>query len=406
MDPSTVSALWRTSKARAAGHASSLGDVSDFSRPRKVALVVERYAPHPGGIELHVQELARHLRAAGHEVHVLTTFPGPDLVDSIPVHRLRVPLFPIWKVAFTPRGILPLDQLLRRERYDVLHGHHSVFSPAVACAAYLAQRMGTTTVMTFHSLLRGYATAFRLLDRWVNWSDWPVALTAVSKSVAADVRSVVRDRPVDVLANGVDAEYWSVAPAPRTPGEVRIVTVMRITPRKRPRALVEMLARVRERLRDGPRLRVHWIGDGPDRPAVERLIRRLGLHDVVELAGSLTRAAIRDAYARADLFVLPSIEESFGLAALEARCVGLPVVAMAAGGAAAFIRDGQEGLLAGSDAEMVACLVRLISDQEVRASIAQHNRSTPPPYRWSDVVTEHLRVYGRAAAAVSQSLGF
>ncbi|MBI4539900.1 MAG: glycosyltransferase family 4 protein [Gemmatimonadetes bacterium] len=370
----------------------------DFSRPRKIALVSEHYLPRFGGIELHVHDLALQLRRAGHSIRVITTFPGPERIDSIHVHRFRVPLFPIWKVAYTPRGILALEDLLRRERFDVVHGHYSVFSPAVACAAYVAQRTGMATVLTFHSVLRGYIPAFSLMNRWFRWSAWPVAFSAVSELAAADVRRLVGGRRVHVLPNGVDPDFWAVRSEPRADREVRVVAVMRLTPRKRPRALLEMIARVRELVPSEPPLRVHLIGDGPERPAVERLIARLGLADVVELAGRQTRAAIREAYARADVFVLPSVEESFGIAALEARCAGLPVVAMAVGSIGEFIRHGEEGLLARSDAEIVTSLARLVRDAELRASMALRNRGRPPPYSWDDVLAEHLRVYEQAAA--------
>jgi glycosyltransferase involved in cell wall biosynthesis len=118
------------------------------------------------------------------------------------------------------------------------------------------------------------------------------------------------------------------------------------------------------------------------------------------LLGFRTREEIRDVFREADVFVLPTIEEAFGIAALEARAAGLPVVAMSSGGVPEIIRHGVEGLLAASDAELAAHLVTLVRDPALRARIAAHNRDTLPPDRWSDVVARHLRVYELARERV------
>jgi len=359
----------------------------------RVALVADHYAPHLGGIESHVQALAQHLGERGHHVQVITTYPGPELLDSVNVRRVRVPLVPVWNIAYTPAGIRKLETLFVTERFDVVHSHHSVFSPAAACAAFVSQRLGLRTVCTFHSVLRGYTPALSLIDRWSGWSRWPVTYSAVSSSVAADVRRLVPGRTVPILANGVDAAYWRVTPSPRSADRIRIVSTMRLAPRKRPRALIDMIAALRQALPAGIAIDVSIIGDGPERSAIEKRVSALGLSDIITMTGRLSRVQVRDAYANADLFVLPTIEESFGLAALEARCAGLPVVALRASGTAGFIRHGTEGLLAEDDSGLIHAMARLATDDDVLQSIAAHNRNTPAPFQWADVLADHERVY-------------
>src|SRR4029079_830778 len=120
----------------------------------------------------------------------------------------------------------------------------------------------------------------------------------------------------------------------------------------------------------------------PLRTSVQRAIARFGLAQHVQLLGLQTREALRDLFAQSDLFVLPTIRESFGLAALEARCAGLPVVAMQASGVASLIEHEREGLLAHDDIDLVNHVAALVSDRELRAAIADHNRRTTPPYDW------------------------
>ena len=100
------------------------------------------------------------------------------------------------------------------------------------------------------------------------------------------------------------------------------------------------------------------------------------------------------------MFVAPANLESFGIAALEGRCAGLPVVAKEQTGIREFITHGREGLLAASDDDMVVQLTRIISDHDLRMTMAEHNRSTPSPVDWSDVVTKNVEAYRLAMTLV------
>jgi glycosyltransferase involved in cell wall biosynthesis len=238
-------------------------------------------------------------------------------------------------------------------------------------------------------------------DRVVGWTRWRALHTAVSPFVADEVAQAAAraGHPVQtqVLPNGIHPRAWAVARrAPATPGELRVASVMRLAGRKRPRALVEIAAAVRAALPDGMRFNLRVAGDGPERAAVERDIRRYQLGGTVELLGWQPRQAVRALYAASDVFVLPSILESFGIAALEARCAGLPVVALRRAGPAAFVRDGVEGLLADDDAGLAAALVRLATDDRLRASIARHNRITHPAETWDAVLARHEAAYAEA----------
>jgi glycosyltransferase involved in cell wall biosynthesis len=119
---------------------------------------------------------------------------------------------------------------------------------------------------------------------------------------------------------------------------------------------------------------------------------------VIELCGARTRTEIRALFSDSDVFVLPAVRESFGLAALEARCAGLPVLAMAASGVAEFIHHAREGALAQSDTELATHIAALAADPERRRAMAAHNRSTPTRFDWPQVVESHVAVYREAIA--------
>lgn len=366
--------------------------------PLRVGIVSDCYVPRLGGIEMQAHDLARNLQASGHEVVAITPTAGPAVVDGVRVRRMDVPLLP-FDVPFTPRTFRLATDLLLAERVDVAHFHGGLASPLAYLAARRAQRLGIPTVITVHCMWSYATPVFAVLDRAVHWSRWPVVLSAVSDVAAEPLRRITGPEvPVTVLPNGIDDAAWRVTPRPRDPSTVTVVSVMRLAPRKRPRQLLAMVRRVHEGLPPGLRLRMVIIGDGPERPQLEKYVRTNGLSEVVELVGRRTRDEIRGYFADADVFVAPANLESFGIAALEARCTGLPVVAKARTGIREFVTHGREGLLASTDADMVTQLDRLVRDAELRATITDHNRSTPSPVDWSVVVERNVAAYRDAIA--------
>jgi glycosyltransferase involved in cell wall biosynthesis len=269
-------------------------------------------------------------------------------------------------------------------------------------AAPVVAAEGVPMVVTVHSLW-GYATpVFAALDRLVGWSRWPAVLTAVSDVAAEPLRRIAGPgTPIGVLPNGIDAAAWHVAdPQPREPDDVLLAAVMRLAPRKRPLPLLRILRQVREQVPSSVRLRVMIVGDGPQRPAMERYLDRHALSSWVELTGRLDRARLQELYGRVDVFVAPARLESFGIAALEARAAGLPVVAMARAGIREFVRPGIEGLLAADDRGLADAVARLARDPALRAGIADHNRTHPPAMTWPRVLEACDQAYGRAAELV------
>ena len=370
------------------------------ARPLRIGLVSDCYVPRLGGIEMQVHDLAQQLQRAGHEVVVITPTPGPNFVDGVRVQRIDVPLLP-FDIPFTRRAFRSVGRLLTSERVDVAHFHGGIVSPMTYVAAGAAARAGIPSVVTLHCVW-GYATPiFAGLEKLTSWGDWPVVFSGVSEVAAAPIRRIVGpDRPVVVLPNGIANEAWRVEPIRHDPSTVTLVSVMRLAPRKRPMHLLRMIRRVVDRLPADLRLRVIIVGDGPERPQLEKYLRANGLTETVELVGRRTREEIRAIFATADAFVAPANLESFGIAALEARCAGLPVVAKAETGIREFVQHGREGLLATSDDDMVVQLARIVSDAELRDRMTAHNRSTPSPVDWSDVVRRNVEAYELAMTLV------
>jgi glycosyltransferase involved in cell wall biosynthesis len=364
----------------------------------RVALACDWFLPRVGGIELHLRDLALTLRAAGVDARIVTTTRGAPVVDGVPVHRMHAPLLLGAGVAYLPGMLHEVERLVRHEAFDVVHAHASIVSPLAFASAIAARRAGLASLVTFHSMLHRSSFLLGASESLFSWSERGVVLSAVSSVVAAQVARWIPGANVGVLPNGLDTRFWR-APGQVAPGsEIVFVSAIRLSRKKRPLRLVRAFADAVRFVAGTPSMRLVVAGVGPDAAPMRRLADELGVGDRVELPGQLSRAALRDLYARAHAFVLPSERESFGIAALEARTAGLPIVAMLASGVRDFVRQGVDGLLARDDAELSRHIARLALDAPFREYVRHRNSVTTPPYDWSDVRALHLDFYALAAA--------
>lgn len=374
-------------------------------RPLRIAFVGDWFLPRLGGIELQMRDLALKLMERGHQVEVICGVPGPDSQDRIPIRRVPGPRLPGAGIAVTPGVFRALRATIAERRYDVVHVHAGIIAPIAHRAIQIAIDSRLPAVATFHSVLAYYDVPMRLLDRIFGYGASHVGFAAVSTVAAEAMRPLTGGAPIAVIANGIDLEAWRPArEAVRPPAPpVEFVSVSRLEPRKRPRHLVEAFARAVAGLPPGS-ARLTLVGDGGERPAIERRIERLGLAEAVVLAGSLPREAIRDILGRSHVFALASKYESFGIAALEGLSSGLPVVTMAMSGARDFLQHGANALLAQDDDDFAAQLRSLIVDPELRARLAEGAAARPDGVDWADVVPRYEAEYRAAIARVGSRL--
>lgn len=360
----------------------------------RIALATDWFPPRRGGIESQLLQLATGLSERGHDVHVLTTTPGPELANGFHVHRLPGSL-PFIDAALSPVMLAGLWRELQAD-YDVVHSHVSVVSPLAYAAALRAHAQEMPGVVTFHSILRLKRLLLRAGNDVFGFAANGTVWTAVSDLVAAQLSSAI-ETDVIVLPNGIDRTFWAPWSERRAGDTITFVTAMRLHSKKRPRALVRAFLEAARHTSQPVQLRI--IGDGPERVGVEREVAENGpqTNARVDVLGWFTPAEVKSELQRADAFVLPSRREAFGIAALEAAAMGVPVITMAESGSREFIRDEVDGLLCRDDAALAEAIRRYVTDPKLRARLSSAQRDLDR-YEWPRVLDAHEQAYRRAIA--------
>lgn len=377
----------------------------------KVALLSDCYPPRLGGIERQVHDLAHHLAAAGHTVEVFTATAGPagerggaSTVEAeagspgVRVHRMALAL--PGGVPVNPFAAPEVRRRLDAGGFDVAHAHLGVVSPFASDLVGVALAAGLPVAATFHCVLGPALPAVRLAGSVRRWARRGVALSAVSRMAADQVARAAGGADVAevaVLNNGIDVGWWAPAAVRPQREDVHVVTAMRLVSRKRPLSLLAALHRARALLDPAVPLRATIAGEGPQRRAMEAFLRARGM-GWVALPGRLDREGLRALHHDGDLYVSAARLEAFGIAALEARAAGLPVVAPRGTGVDDIVAHGGDGLLVDGDEELAVAVAGLAADRARREGMQAHLLAVAPRQAWPATVAATLAEYRRAGA--------
>jgi len=355
----------------------------------RITHVSDCFAPRTGGIETQVLGLARAQIRSGDQVRVITATSGPPFTE-FPVDRLSFPV--PFDLPIHPRTYRGVTRLLNENPPEVVHVHAGVLSPFAWSATRAAHDLGLPTLVTIHSVWGSLARPmFGISGAWLKWNR--VAMSAVS-DVAAEHMKASLGVDIDVVPNGIDPVVWArggVADWEARP--LQLVSVLRIAPRKRTGALLQILKELRSL---GVDAHLNIIGDGPERSMWERKARKADLP--ITFLGRLGPAELKLVLERSQIFIQPSVKESFGIAALEARANGLAVLARSGTGTQTFIADGIDGRICDSDTGMALAIKYWDTNRTSLHTILEHNAQIPPKYSWSEIDHRVRAAYQRAIA--------
>jgi len=362
--------------------------------------VADSFAPDVGGIERQVETLVRHQMAQGHDVTVITAVAeSAELDGELDVARSAKGRW--LTVAFPWRNRRMVANVLDGRPIDVVHAHFTVISPMAIYVTRAAGRRGIPVAATVHSLWWQVAAATRISTLPFGWGRMRAAWSGVSSVAAGHVRRTLRSvQQVSVVPNLVDAQWWRAGmPQQREASDtLRMVLVGRLKKRKHVDEFIDVLAQVRQRVPGGTKVSVNIVGEGPRRADLQQQIDTLGLTDWVSLLGHRDSAGVRELHHRSELFIASSRQESFGIAAFEARAAGLPVIGYRGNGLADYIANGSDGILVTDREEMVQALVALIQNPDELRRLLE-NTTTEPPSITPEYATRAVEdLYARARA--------
>jgi N-acetyl-alpha-D-glucosaminyl L-malate synthase BshA len=370
-----------------------------------------------GGSGVVASEIALSLAAGGHTVHVFSDERPGRLVEAngrVQFHGVELRAYP--QLKDSPYALALTSKIVgvaRRDGLDVVHAHYAI---PHAISAYLARQVlaegavaPPAIVTTLHGTditLVGSDPSFLPLTRFsILQSDAVTTPSAWLAEATHQLLGVPRDRAIEVIPNFVDTARFAPAPAgaagaARPPDRRRVlIHVSNFRPLKRIGDVIAIFAEARRRLPAAPP--VLWlVGDGPDRESIQKQVADLGLTAHVQFLGE--RIDLPGLLRQADLFLLPSESESFGLAALEAMACAVPVVGARVGGIPEVVTDGETGLLApvGDVAAMAAQVVRLLGDDALRDRFAHAARARAATvFPLQPTVARYEALYRRLLAA-------
>ena len=357
--------------------------------------------PTHGGSGVVATELGKHLAERGHEVAFISYDTPLRLADppaNVSYHEVEIEQYPLLKhFPYTLALASKMAEVARMKRLEILHAHYAIpFGAAALLAKEVVADMPLKVVMTLHGTditLVGNNASFRPMTKLaIEKAD---GVTVVSEFLKQETyRQFGVKRDLEVIYNFIDPHRHATGPLCENLKKDKkvLMHISNFRPVKRIRDVIAIFSRVAAVID----ARLILAGDGPEAPVARQLAEELGVSDRVTFVGVVDTVA--SLLACADLFLLPSETESFGLAALEAMASGVPVITTDVGGLPEVVEDGLTGYLApvGDVERMAEYAISLLRDEKEweRFSQAARDRAAAR-FDYRTIVPKYEALYRR-----------
>jgi len=358
--------------------------------------------PTQGGSGVVASELALGLAKKGHEIHIVSyalPFRLRTFQQNVFVHEVEVSSYPLFKYPPYALGLATkLVELTEAYGLELIHAHYAV---PHAASAYLAKQILNSqkikTITTLHgtdiTLVGADQSFYRVIKFTIEKSD---GVTAVSKYLRQrTIEEFDIQREIRVIYNFVDSKRLAQNNTACTredyapKGEKILMHVSNFRPVKRVGDVVRIFARVHEKMPS----KLILVGEGPERLFIQQLVKELKLSKDVYFLGA--QDYTEPLFFCADLFLLPSEQESFGLAALEAMACGVPVIGADVGGLPEVVTHGESGYLfpVGEIGPMAEKAFLLLSSPETHESFKKEARRRAAQFFDADKIIQQYEAF-------------
>jgi len=370
----------------------------------RVAMVCDEFYPDIGGGSLYATGLSAALAKLGAEPIVITHThagqPEEGEFEGVKVKRLKGFVMPRLDRAISAGLARRLHESIKFGNFNVVHGQ-DIYSPMALLSIHSARKRKIPSVLTCHSVHKSegiWRLIYRPIISAMNRANRVIAVSGAAKGFC--VALGVPDDKIEVIPNGVDLSIFNTdvdGSAMRTKlglkNEPLIATAIRLVKRKGPGHLVNAFSKV---LKAIPNAKLAIAGGGTEAANLRTQIKKLGVERSVFMLGRLPREQVAELMAAANVFVLPSMFESFGLVLLEAMAVGTPVVCTRTQGALEVLEDGEEGLvvpLADVDA-LAEAIARVLNDRQLAARLRTNGlKKVRERFSWEETAKRTLALY-------------
>ncbi len=341
--------------------------------------------PEAGGAETHIHELLERLATRGHEITLLAAgfegARGEEFYKGLRVLRAGGPMTANFALAWKAR------RLLQEEHFDlIIEDVNKVpfFLPlfsSLPCLLVVPHLFGATVFRETNLLFASYVW---LMERAVPSVFGRAGVLAISPSTKDDLvaRGFDAER-IEVNYCGFDAAPYEREQAPARNGHPTLVHTGRLRKYKGADIVLKSFAHI---VRELPEARLEIIGDGPERPELQRLSAGLGLDESVTFHGFMELADMVDLLYRSHLFLNASPKEGWGLTVVEAGACGVPTVAADSPGLRDSVRDGETGILVpyGDERAMAGAALDLLRDEPRRAALGEAAARRARSFSWDE----------------------
>lgn len=343
-----------------------------------------------GGIEIASYNISNQLAMCGHDVHVITSLDNgmPNISKNGNIHVYRLYW---WKIRIIGTLLLWFKTFFKIMviRPDIIH----IQAIGNGIPGFLAKRF-----LRIPYVIWGQGS-----DIYMPWAfKNPISKIVLSNADAVialtnDMKKKMQKlymRDISVIPNGIFVKQFTVDYNKLSVlrKNKKLLFVGRLNPVKGVKYLIQTMNIIRN---NGYNAKLTIVGDGEDKQELQQLVKDLNLGEYIDFIGRVENKEIPKYMANADIFVLPSLSESFGIVNLEAMACGLPIVATRVGGLPEIIEDGVNGFLVEprNSGQLAKKIILLLNDDKLRMKIKKTNKEKAEQYDWSNIIIQLEGIY-------------